>query len=119
MSSDARFDLPGVPTAPPQAEELSADRRRTLRQAELLAAGRHPIGLFVKRQVRLHPDAAPHDDRKAEGLRCGGCRFLTVVGHHTRSYLKCGRVSLSHSAASDIRRSWPACERFEAQEANQ
>jgi hypothetical protein len=113
--NDALFDLPDLPQikhAPPP-ENLSQDQKRTRRQADILAAGYHPLGLVIGIRVRLHEDAAPISDRKAGGLRCRGCRFRQVFGHHTRSYGKCVQASVSHSAASDNRAWWPACVRFQ------
>ncbi|HZN76071.1 MAG TPA: hypothetical protein VFC00_30945 [Micromonosporaceae bacterium] len=78
----APYAVPAAEVEP--VEKLSADRRRTLRQATALAAGRHPLT-----RGRLHPDAAPHDDRQAPGARCGTCRFREVIGYHNRSYGKC------------------------------
>lgn len=93
---------------------LSADRRRTLRQAEQLGAGRHPL---TRRP--LHPEAAPADDRNAPGRRCGNCRFREVLGHHNKAFAKCVWTSgdvplyLSHGAATDVRAWWPACPEHE------
>lgn len=108
---------------PAQVEELSADRRRTIRQLDALRHGRHPLGLVIDYPIRLHPDAPPADDREADGPRCGGCRFRQVLGYHTRSYPKCLRGGdqdrgtgpfVAHSTATDVRRWWPACEHWEA-----
>ncbi len=106
-----------VAVAEPQ-EKLSADRRRTLRQSESLAAGRHPLT-----GGRLHPQAAPADDRQAEGRRCGNCRFRSLI--HTngnRQWPKClfgaehptdtvrgRRPRVTSGAGSDVRRWWPGC----------
>jgi hypothetical protein len=101
-------------------EQLSADRRRTERQAANVAAGIHPLT-----RGPLHPLASRHRDSsspKSDPFTCGSCWFRTVVGYHKRSYAKClfdprrgaddpldlyARVS--HSAASDVRAWWPAC----------
>lgn len=103
-------------------EKLSAGRRLTLRQAAQLANGLHPIALRP-----LHPDAAPHDDREAEGLRCNSCAFRALIGHHNRTYPKCSypvalkddepvhsadwerMYRVTHGGASDCRGWWPAC----------
>lgn len=120
MSQAALFDRApyevAVAPALPAAEPVSADRRRTMRHAALLAKGGHPIS-----GRRLHPDAAPHDDRAAEGLRCKDCRFRQVMGGHSRGFPKCywpdpdapGGPRLSHSAATDCRAWYPACTDFE------
>lgn len=101
-----------APASPEPAEKLSADRRRTQRQSEALATGRHPLGLALGWVLRLHPDAPTADDRAAAGPRCGSCWYREVLGHHNRSYGKCladdGR-RVSHGAGTDVRAWWPAC----------
>ena len=118
--TDALFNVEDFlvnPTTQPAAN-LSADRRRTLRQAAALESGRHPVA-----GSQLHPDAAPVADREAPGRRCGNCRFREVLGYRNRSYAKCmhpgslgaddydkyGPPRATHGAASDIRAWWPAC----------
>jgi hypothetical protein len=78
--------------------KLSADRRRTLRQARTLAQGFHPLG------GRLHLQAAPAVDRKAEGRRCGGC-----VNFRPGRFAKCGLGPITHGPATDCRAWWPGC----------
>lgn len=116
--NDALFDIdPADVRTPEPTEVLSPDRRRTLRQAAALARGVHPLALALGWRIRLHPDAAPADDRKAPGLRCGTCRFREVLGYHSRSYPKCAHGApgtgdgprMSHGAATDVRGWWPAC----------
>lgn len=99
--SDGLFDMP--PTAPPEAVKLSADRRRTIRQTQLLAAGWHPLGR------RLHADAAPADDRQAPGRRCGNCFHRTPAGG--RHYPKCmlNPSDVTNGPATDCRGWWPGC----------
>lgn len=103
---------------PPEPPKLSPDARRTQWQAEILAAGYHPLS-----GGKLHPEAAPADDRTAPGRRCGNCRFREVLGYHQRSYAKCvhpgdlgadeidllGPPRVTHGAASDCRSWWPGC----------
>lgn len=97
-----------APQAPATRDHLSPDRRRTVRQAMDLAKGVHPLT-----GGPLHHDAAPVDDRKAPGHRCGTCRFR-VAGR----YAKCwwpnvdrpgGHPRVSFGAATDVRSWWPAC----------
>lgn len=113
-AAGALFDLPGDAVRPgaPEQPKLSPDRRRTIRQRDALAAGRHPIGLLLGIPIKLHADAAPSDDRTAAGLRCKTCKFRTV---NPWGYGKCTRsdATTSHSAASDNRAWWPACVHFE------
>lgn len=120
----ALFDSTSYHTDPAEpAPKLSADRRRTIRQAAALDAGRHPLQPIAGRTLKLHPDAAPHDDRTAPGRRCGNCWYRTVISWRSRSYGKCmfgaevatdqrpagSTPRASHSAASDCRAWWPAC----------
>lgn len=87
------FDV--TPIVPDPVAELSADQRRTRAAAVALELGRHPAnGLPVD---RAHT--------------CGTCEHLHRYRYHNRRYLKCPnhRLGESHSAASDMRASWPAC----------
>lgn len=116
------FDIEPA-AAPEPGRKLSTDARRTVRQAEALAHGRHPLGISFS-PVRLHPDAPPADDRKAPGPRCGGCLFIV---RNAWGYLKCtrgrsGEIGTpsfrsgpreTHGAATDLRAWWPGCERWE------
>lgn len=106
---------------PPPPEKLSPDRARTLRQAAALANGRHPLQPIAG-HLRLHPEAAPHDDRTAPGRRCGNCWYRQTLDYHAKTWPKCtygatsptdtapgGAPRISHSAASDVRAWWPGC----------
>lgn len=104
---DALFDVEIPPPPAPEAKE-SPGVRRTKRQAAALKAGRHPLTGFG-----LHAEAAPHDDRDAEGRRCGNCVHRELVNPGgRRRYPKCnygdGR-RMTHSEASDVRAYWPGC----------
>ena len=118
------------PTEPESVEVLSPDRRRTARQAALIAAGIHPLT-----KGRLHALASRHrdaDSPKADPFTCGSCWFRSIEKYHNRSYPKCtlpgtvrayrhqpdgswkwetveGYPRISNSAASDVRAWWPAC----------
>lgn len=118
MTEAALFDVDAPP--PPAAETLSRGRQRTIRQAEALTGGRHPLELALSRPLTLHPEAAPADDRTAPGRRCGNCRFRQMM----RGYPKCtfgktdsGYPRLTHSAATDTRAWWPGCVDHETREA--
>lgn len=74
------LDVPRVPA--PEPEHLSPDRRRTIRQANAIALGCHPLGLALGATVWFHPDAAPGDDRAAAGLRCGTCAHRVLFNSH-------------------------------------
>ncbi|MFC4062807.1 hypothetical protein ACFOWE_31335 [Planomonospora corallina] len=105
--ADDLVPLFDVQAAPPPEPEESAGARRTCRQAEALACGRHPLT-----GGRLHAEAAPHDDRSAAGRRCGTCRWRQPVRGGARSYAKCLRgngTRVTHGAATDVRAWWPAC----------
>ena len=115
---------------PSEQPGLSADRRRTLRQAEKIADGIHPLtGGPLHELASRHRDAsAPKDDP----FTCGSCYFRSVEQYHDRAYPKCwlpgpervyrkeddgewrwvtieGAPRATHSAASDVRAWWPAC----------
>ncbi len=78
---------------------VSADRRRTEKRHAALAAGRHP---FMGGPVR--PDLGT----------CGDCAHSGRQGGVAGSYYKCA-LNLTGGPATDIRISWPACNRFEVQ----
>lgn len=97
--TDRLFD-PGPPLVSEETEKgepISAGRRLTLRNAELLAAGTHPATgdrLFI-----------------GTGETCQTCIHRRIDVGHAKRYNKCARhrLGLSGSANSDIRVSWPAC----------
>lgn len=107
---------------PSEQPGLSADRRRTLQQAEKIANGVHPLtGGRLHELASRHRDAdAPKDDP----FTCGSCLFRSSEKYHNRSYAKCWlpnpRVGadapsrhlylrVSNGAATDVRAWWPAC----------
>lgn len=101
---------------PSEQPGLSADRRRTLRQAERIADGIHPLtGGPLHELASRHRDAsAPKDDP----FTCGSCWFRQTFRYHDGSYAKCyfgvtnedrRAPRISHSAATDVRAWWPAC----------
>lgn len=97
-------DLEPVHT-PDRFEGLGHDARRTLRQADLIAAGTHP-----GTRLRLHRDAAT--DRTGPGLRCKTCANLYRTGAGNKDFLKCKEAGTFNSRGSwgpDIRSWWPAC----------
>lgn len=63
-------------------------------------------------EAGVHP--ATRGDVRADLGTCGECRHH-VIDHRNRRYHKCRlhRLGISSSEASDIRVSWPACDRFE------
>jgi len=82
-------DLFGNPIQP--TETLSATQRRTQRQRWRQANGLHPL--------RGWPLAG-------NGQTCGTCKHLLQT--HGRRWFKCAKWG-GGSAATDIRKSWPAC----------
>lgn len=104
----------------PPPTPVSPERRRRERQADALAHGLHPLTAAVRTAIRLHPAAAPTDDRTAAGRRCGGCqhRQLSPV-RHARPYPKCAFDSWSRATngpGTDVRAWWPACTDHEPSE---
>lgn len=101
---------------------LSAGQRLTLRQADDVAAGRHPLT-----GGPLHPLASRHRDAdapKADPFTCGSCLFRKTERYHGKSYAKCWLPNptagadapmeriydrVTHGPASDVRAWWPAC----------
>ena len=81
---------------------LSAGQRLTLRNNQMLSVGRHP--------------ATGRPLLKVDVATCGECVHHKAFSHD-RTWHKCDvhRLGMSHSASSDIRVSWPACDRFQAQ----
>ncbi|MFC6081036.1 hypothetical protein [Sphaerisporangium aureirubrum] len=104
MPQDALFGAPD----PISADTESVAVRRTRRQADLLAAGIHPLTLVLTRPLRLHSEAAPADDRKANGRRCGDCHWRQVDAW---DFPKCtlAPTRISRGAATDCRAWWPGC----------
>jgi hypothetical protein len=104
--SEALFD--GYePMEPEPVEKVSADRRRTLRQAANIAAGIHPLtkGKLHARASRDRDASSP----KTDPFTCGSCYFREVQQHRGKTYPKCTFWDSSHSAATDVRAWWPAC----------
>lgn len=113
--------FPGYdPPTPEPVENLSADRRRTLRQQQAVSNGQHPLT-----GGRLHPLASTFrtsDSPKSDPFTCGSCYFRVVLSYHGGAYPKCVfdprrsadntldmYARVSHSAATDVRAWWPAC----------
>lgn len=118
------------PLKPSADPNLSADRRRTLRQAEQIRAGIHPL---TGGPIHLLGDIyARSDDGRSLPYRCGSCVFRKVEKWHDSSYPKCwfpgsrgadevttkGYPRVSHGAASDVRAWWPACRDYSPGDTN-
>lgn len=98
---------------PGEQPGLSADRRRTLRQAERIADGVHPLtGGPLHELASRHRDAeAPKDDP----FTCGSCYFRESLRYHLKTYAKCVQGDgkrVSHGASTDVRAWWPACPNY-------
>jgi hypothetical protein len=94
--------LPGTPATAPDTGPLSADRRRTARQRQLVADGWHPLT-----RDRARPDLGT----------CGDCVHRQAGGRAGRSFPKCDLGPVSKGPGTDVRAHWPACSRWEPREA--
>lgn len=77
----------------------SRDARRTIRQREQIRLGRHPVARI------------PLADN---GETCGTCTHAYRTQHGRRSYWKCDLVEETNGPGTDLRISWPACIRWQA-----
>lgn len=84
---EPEFDLSG----------LSADQRRTRRQRLLIEQGINPA---TKRPLA------------ETGETCGSCGHCWRVGWRSKAFFKCGLVDPTHGPGTDIRKWWPACDRW-------
>lgn len=91
------FD-PAPLTIGPDLTDLGRDARRTIRNRATLAGGRHPVtGLQLL-------------DPRWE-YSCADCAHLTANRPTNRTYWKCD-LNATRGAATDLRKSWPACTRL-------
>ena len=100
MTDEPLFPSDDAP-APYPTPKLSPTQMLTRRNQAQLARGIHP--------ATLHRVAADLGT-------CGTCTHHVTYSHHDRTYHTCSehRLGTSHSSASDIRVSWPACTAWEA-----
>lgn len=100
--TDSLFDDQAytVERPPSEAEGLSADRRRTLKRAELLGKGIHP----ASKLPLLNNNET-----------CRTCVHSHKSGGGRRDYWKCDLMPVTRGPGSDIRVSWPACSKWEPQ----
>ncbi|MGG5257482.1 hypothetical protein [Phycicoccus avicenniae] len=99
------FDATPWLVEPDNDEPLSADRRRTLRQRNDIALGRHPLaGAPIHAQAPA--DAAPGD--RSRPFTCGTCTHRT----RRRGYPKCDLAPDTHGGGTDLRLWWPACTQY-------
>lgn len=88
----------------------SAGQRRTLRQAEAISNGRHPLtgGPLHDLATRERDASSP----KSDPFTCGSCYFRETARWHDQTYPKCSHGEgsrITHGPASDVRAWWPAC----------
>ena len=50
---------------------------------------------------------------RTPGRKCGECAHLLANPYHNKVYYKCGLARVSSSVATDFRKKWEACGRFE------
>lgn len=81
----------------PPERKLSVDERRTIRNRAFIARGVHPAT-----RVAL----------AGNGETCGTCA-LSVAKRRGKVYFKCS-LRVTCGAATDIRKFWPACEKWKA-----
>jgi len=103
-------------------DPVSAGRRLTLSQAEVVRCGVHHLAR-VDPTIRIHPDADP--DRTASAanaasrpLRCGTCRHR-LPGRYPQCVWQPGPGRLprvTHGPASDVRGWWPGCRDWQPRE---
>lgn len=104
----ALFDVPSRPTP-------TSDQLRIHRQQVALEHDQHPLSVALNRPIGLHADAAPVDDRKAAGLRCGGCAYRQMQRRGAWDWPKCvlpGAARITRGPGTDVRAWWPACPDF-------
>lgn len=80
---------PGVPAWAQRASPVQRARA---------ARGLHPAGLRL----------AKNDET------CGSCANCYTKHFHGKTYVKCALLGNTNGPGTDIRRKWPACERWEA-----
>jgi len=76
----------------PTPENLSADRKRTLRRKQMMESGIHP----ATRVPLLGSNT------------CANCAHCVLSDR----WWKCDLVPITGGAGTDIRKSWPACIKF-------
>ena len=108
------FDLPDAPERP-----LGRDARRTLRQAEAIRRGYHPLGVALRIYLPLHADAPRGEDRKAPGPRCGSCvhrviPLREVAGQYPKCNFGGDLRRATGGPGTDCRAWWPACHSYQA-----
>lgn len=128
---DALFPLDAVRPAAVQPQtyaeraaarrgDLSAGRRLTLRQADLIDAGLHPLQAYGARRLEETREARfTRDDPPYQPATCGTCRLRSRGRWPKCTYAVVSPVTyaerhprVTHGATSDVRAWWPACEDY-------
>ena len=119
------FELPDAPALAVE-QKPTPGARRIARQKEAIRRGYHPLGVALRINIPLHPDAPRGDDRKAPGPRCGTCVHRVVpLRDVAGTYPKCNYTSsgrawerASGGPGTDCRAWWPACQAYQPKEGN-
>lgn len=110
-----------VPDAPPAGAAPTAGERKRAREAAAVARGYHPLGVALRINIPLHADAAPYDDRRAPGLRCGTCvhrvvPLRDVAGRYPKCNFGGDWRRATGGPGTDVRAFWPACHDYRPKE---
>lgn len=97
--ADRLFD-PGPEEVP---VSLSRDRKRTIRNRDLLDRGIHP--------ATRRPIIVFSEERGA--WTCGDCAHH-VAKRYAKTYHKCLKAGITGGPGTDVRVSWPACVMFKS-----
>ncbi|HEY3483364.1 MAG TPA: DUF6011 domain-containing protein, partial [Streptomyces sp.] len=106
------FDLPDAPQP-----ARGRDARRAQRQVAAIRLGYHPLGVALRTNLPLHPDAPRGDDRTTPGPRCGSCVHRVIpLREVAGTYPKCNYGGdwrhATGGPATDCRAWWPACHHY-------
>jgi ribosomal protein L37AE/L43A len=71
--------------------------------------GRFGVPKHLKPIERMHKLYGPGP----AGFPCRDCRFM-VGNHQAKTYWKCTQYNVTHGPATDWRRNWSSCGRFQA-----
>jgi hypothetical protein len=109
------FELPGALAT---NAKPSRDARRNARQAEAIRRGYHPLGVALRTNLPLHPDAPRGDNRNAPGPRCGTCTHRVIpLREVSGTYPKCNYGGdwrhATGGPGTDCRAWWPGCHHYE------
>lgn len=75
--------------------------------ADQLATAEKGLPQRIQLMHRLHG--------KLEGKRCKTCKHFKVK-RYARQYFKCAKSKITGGAATDWRKNWPACGKYEAKD---